>query len=678
MGNRLASETSPYLLQHADNPVDWYPWGEEAFEKARREDKPILLSVGYSACHWCHVMAHESFEDPATAELMNRAFVNVKVDREERPDVDSIYMNAVQAMTGQGGWPMTVVMTPDGKPFFGGTYFPPEDRFGRPSFRRVVLSLEDAWKNRRAEVLASANELTHYLGQLSSLPSAKGELDETVLEHALEALERSFDAKHGGFGGAPKFPPHSVLRFLLRQGDEARQLAYRTLDKMALGGIYDHLGGGLARYSVDEAWLVPHFEKMLYDNAQLVQRYAEAFQLTGKALYSQVIEETVDWARREMLGPEGGFYSALDADSEGEEGKFYLWDESEFDELLGDDAKLAKVYFGVSTVGNFEGRNILHVPYSKEAVAERFGLSLGALDAKLARIKEALLEARTRRVRPGCDDKILTSWNGLMLAALADAGRILKRRDYLELATRNAEFVRRELYRDGRLVHSYKNGQAKIAGLLEDYAYYGLGLVALYRATFESRWLLLAFELAERIVAHFHDPQGGFYSTADDAEALIVRPKSYFDSPNPSENAATAELLLTLARYGHMPEGEALAADVLKPMTEAMRKQPSGFGTMLCVLQGLLSPPREVALFGDREADDTRALLEVLERRPLPHAAVALVEGPNDPLVARLPFLQGRGRLDGKATAYLCEGGACRLPVTTPEELERQLRSTFG
>ncbi len=677
MGNRLASETSPYLLQHADNPVDWYPWGEEAFEAARREDKPILLSVGYSACHWCHVMAHESFEDPETAALMNRAFVNVKVDREERPDVDSVYMSAVQAMAGQGGWPMTVVMTPDGKPFFGGTYFPPEDRFGRPSFKRVILSLEDAWKHRRAEVLEAADKLTQYLGQLSSPPSTKGELDETVLEDALAALKRSFDAQHGGFGGAPKFPPHSVLRFLLRQGDAARQLAYHTLDKMALGGIYDHLGGGFARYSVDEVWLVPHFEKMLYDNAQLIQRYAEAFQRTGKPLYKQVVEETIAWARREMLGPEGGFYSALDADSEGEEGKFYLWSESEFDALLGEDARLAKVYFGVSAMGNFEGRNILHVPHSKEAVAERFGLSLDAFDAKLVRIKEALFEAREKRVKPGCDDKILTSWNGLMLAALADAGRVFKRQDYLELATRNAEFVRRELYRDGRLLHSYKGGQAKIDGLLEDYAYYGLGLVALYRATFQSRWLLLAFELAETIVARFHDPEGGFYSTADDAEALIVRPKNYFDSPNPSENAATAELLLTLARYGHMPEGEALAADILKPMSEAMRKHPNGFGTMLCVLQGLLSPPREIAIFGDREADDARALLEVLEQHPLPYAAVALVAGPDDPLVARLPFLQGRDQTQGQATAYVCEGGACRLPVTTPKELERQLRGVL-
>jgi uncharacterized protein YyaL (SSP411 family) len=673
MANRLSRETSPYLLQHAHNPVDWYPWGEEAFDQARREDKPILLSVGYSACHWCHVMAHESFEDPETASLMNRAFVNVKLDREERPDVDAIYMNAVQAMTGQGGWPLTVVMTPDGKPFFGGTYFPPEDRFGRPSFKRIILSLEAAWQSRREEALKSAEQMTRYLGQLSSLPVTAGGLSQAVLAEALAALAHSFDTSYGGFGGAPKFPPHSVMRFLLRQGGEGRQMALYTLDQLASGGIYDHLGGGFARYSVDERWLVPHFEKMLYDNAQLIQRYSEAFALTGQPRYAQVVAKTIEWVRREMLDPSGGFYSALDADSEGEEGKFYLWDEVEFEALVGEDARLAKAYYGVSTMGNFEGRNILHLPHSKEVVAERCGLSLAELDHRLARIKRTLFTAREQRIRPGLDNKILTSWNGLMLAALSDAGRIFKRQDYLDLAIANAEFIRRELYRNGRLKHSFKRGEAKIAGLLEDYAYYGLGLLALYRATLSGQWLMLALGLAESIIAHFHDPEGGFFSTADDAEPLLIRPKNYFDSPNPSENAAAAELLLTLARYTGNAEWEALATASVQPLLEAAGRQPSGFGALLCVVQELLEPPREIAIIGDRESEDTQRLLAVLDARPLPHAAIALIEGPGDPLVARFPFLQGKECLGGKATAYVCERGACRLPVTTPEALSAQL-----
>ena len=679
MANRLSRETSPYLLQHAHNPVDWHPWGTEAFDKARREDKPVLLSVGYSACHWCHVMAHESFEDPDTAALMNRAFVNIKLDREERPDVDAIYMSAVQAMTGQGGWPLTVVMTPDGKPFFGGTYFPPEDRYGRPSFKRVILSLEALWRNRREEALEPAEQMTQYLRQLASLPDTAAGLSQAVLDEALDTLAKSFDASYGGFGGAPKFPPHSVLRLLLRKGGKAREMALYTLEQMALGGLYDQLGGGFARYSVDERWLVPHFEKMLYDNAQLIQRYSEAFALTGQPRYKQVVEETVEWARRELLDPSGGFYSALDADSEGEEGKFYLWDEAELDALVGADAKLAKAYHGVSALGNFEGRNILYLSHDKEAVAERFGLSLAELDAKLTRIKQTLFEAREGRVRPGLDNKILSSWNGLMLAALSDAGRIFKRQDYLDLAVANAEFIRRELYQEGRLRHAFTSGQAKIAGLLEDYAYYGLGLLTLYRATFDGQWLRLAFELAETIISHFHDDErSGFFSTADDAEPLIIRPKNYFDAPNPSENAAAAELLLRLARYTGNAEWERLATTAVKPLLDVLRRQPSGFGALLCVVQDWLEPPREIAILGGRRDHDTQALLAVLDAQPLPHVAVALVEDSSDPLVARLPFLQGRDRVDGKATAYVCEAGSCRLPVTTPEALKAQLVSVLS
>ncbi len=671
--NRLAAETSPYLLQHAGNPVDWFPWGEEAFEKAKAEDKPILLSVGYSACHWCHVMAHESFEDEGTATLMNERFVNVKVDREERPDVDAVYMNAVQAMTGAGGWPMTVVMTSAGEPFFGGTYFPKEERFGQPAFKHVLSSLATAWQDRRGEVLESAGSMTQYLTRLSGLGGEGGDLSQEALEEALEALSRGFDAVHGGFGPAPKFPPHSVLRFLLRQDDPYREMALFTLRKMAQGGIYDQIGGGFARYSVDERWLVPHFEKMLYDNAQLAQRYAAAYQLTGEPLFKEVVEETVGWLKREMTSPEGGFYSALDADSEGEEGKFYLWDAREFDAVLGEDAAFAKAYFGVSEAGNFEGRTILTALENSQAVADVFGLTPETLGAKPTSIKTRLLEHRETRIRPGLDDKILTSWNGLMLGALADAGRILGRPDYLDLARANASFLRDKLYQNGRFKHSYK-GEARIDGLLEDYAYVALGLVSLYQATFESEWLLWALELAETVLEHFRDPEnGGFFSTADDGERLIVRLKNHFDSPNPSENAATAELLVTLSRYTDNAEWERLAADTLRPMTEAMRQHPSGFGTMLGALEHLLAPPRELALFGDLPGEDTRALLNVVNETPRPYTAVALVQSLDDPLVARVPFLQGRDRLDARATAYVCEGGACRLPVTAPEALRKQL-----
>ncbi|MDZ7706109.1 MAG: thioredoxin domain-containing protein [Trueperaceae bacterium] len=672
--NRLADETSPYLRQHAHNPVDWYPWGEAAFEKARAEDKPILLSVGYSACHWCHVMAHESFEDAGTAELMNASFVSIKVDREERPDVDTIYMNAVQALTGSGGWPMTVVMTPAGEPFFGGTYFPPDDRYGRPSFRRVLTSLANAWQQRRDEVMASAQNVTQHLGQLTRFRGDGGGLEPLLLARALDTLQQRFDTVHGGFGDAPKFPPHSALKFLLRRPEQvAEQMATETLTKMARGGIYDHLGGGFARYSVDKVWLVPHFEKMLYDNAQLVSRYAEAFQQTANPHYREVIDETLGWVLRDMTSDEGGFYSALDADSEGEEGKFYVWDEADFDRLLGDDAELAKTYFGVSTVGNFEGRNVLHVPNEPAEVASEFGMSVEALAAKIDVVKQQLFEAREPRVRPGLDDKILCSWNGLMLAAFADAGRVLERDDYLDVARRNARFLRAAFYKDGRLEHSYKDGQAKIGGLLEDYAYFGLGLVALYRATLEPEWLLLAFDLADVIVEHFRDEQGGFYGTPDDGEALIVRPKNIFDAAVPADSAAAAELLLVLARYSDNRAWEDLVADTVRPLGDALEQQPSGFATFLHVLDHLLRPPQEVAIVGDPAAEDTAALVRAVQERALPYTAVALSTGPDDELAERLPFLQQRGRVDGKATAYVCEAGACRQPVTEPQALREGL-----
>jgi uncharacterized protein YyaL (SSP411 family) len=673
--NRLADETSPYLLQHADNPVDWFPWGEEAFRKAEAEDKPILLSVGYSACHWCHVMAHESFENPEIAALMNAHFVPVKVDREERPDVDAVYMSAVQTMTGAGGWPMTVALTPEGKPFFGGTYYPPDDRLGHPGFRRVLTSLADAWKTRRGEVDEAAQTLTGQLGAVQ-LPAGEGELDGSLAADALTTLNGTFDAAHGGFGAAPKFPPHTGLEFLLlRPEPRALELATTTLDKMAQGGIYDQLGGGFARYSVDAHWLVPHFEKMLYDNAQLVSCYAEAYAHTQKPLYKKVVEDTLAFAARELRSPEGGFYSALDADSEGEEGKYYVWRESELDALLGEDAELAKAHFGVTPEGNFEGHSILFVAEPVEVLAERFLLSQEDVVARLERAKKILFEARQPRVRPGLDDKVLCSWNGLMLGALADAGRVLGREDYLETARETARFMQGVFYRDGRLLHTYKAGQARIAGMLEDYSLFALGLLALYRASLEAEWLLLALELTETVVGEFHDPaSGGFFSTVAGGD-LIVRPKDLFDSAIPSGNGAAALLLAALSRYTDNRAWEALALDTIRPLQEAMRRYPTGFASLLVALERLYAPPQEIAIFGDRDDPKTQALLKVLKAAPLPHTALALIGTEDAPLIERLPFTQGRGMVDGKATVYVCAGGACRLPVTTPEGLRDQLEA---
>lgn len=672
--NKLAEETSPYLLQHAANPVDWYPWGEAAFARANAEDKPILLSIGYSACHWCHVMAHESFENLEIAALMNAHYVSVKVDREERPDVDAIYMNALQAMTGSGGWPLTAILTPGGKPFFCGTYYPPEDRLGQPGFPRLLTSLANVWATRRDEALEAAETLTGQLGALA-LPAAAGELSPGIAEDALASLQSRFDGVHGGFGGAPKFPPHTALQFLLSRPEaEALTLAMVTLEKMAEGGIYDQLGGGFARYSVDERWLVPHFEKMLYDNAQLVSRYAEAYARTGGLIYERIVEETLAFVKRELGAPEGGFYSALDADSEGEEGKYYVWSSGEIDALLGDNADIFKARYGVTETGNFEGQNILFVAESISALAERLSLTEAEVEARLARARGVLFEARQSRVRPGLDDKILCSWNGLMLAAWADAGRVLERDDYLETARETAHFLRRAFYWDGSLHHTYKAGEAKVEGLLEDYAYLALGLLALYRATLESEWLLWALELTETIVREFHDPEtGGFFTTVA-GSGLIVRPKDLFDAATPSENGAAVQLLAILARYTDNRAWEDLALATVRPLQEALRQHPTGFASLLVALEILYAPPQEIAIFGARDDPETQAMLE-LAKTVSPFTAVALIEDETSPLIAKLPFTEGRGRVGGKPTAYVCERGTCRLPVTTAEALRVQLEA---
>ena len=515
--NRLADETSPYLLQHAENPVDWYPWGEEALERARREDKPILVSIGYSACHWCHVMAHESFENPDIAAKMNELFVNIKVDREERPDLDGVYMTAVQAMSGHGGWPLNVFLTPDGTPFYGGTYFPPEDRGGMPGFLQVLDAVSDAYHNRRADVEENAEQTRELLQRLSRDWPRSESLSRTIATRATEALAALFDARNGGFGTAPKFPQPAAIEFLLRQskrGDQqATIMAKRTLDRMARGGLYDQIGGGFHRYTVDAIWLVPHFEKMLYDNSQLASVYLAGYQAFEDPLYRRVAAETLDFVVRELTHPEGGFFSTLDADSAGHEGLFYTWTPDELEEVLGaEDAEIARAWFAVTPGGNFEGRSVLSTPRSLTDVADRLGMDESTLQEAIDRIRATMLAARGQRERPGLDRKVIASWNGLMLKAFADGARILGRSDLLEVARKNANFIVDSMLRGGRLVRSWNDGDARVSGYLEDYAFVIDGFLALYRATLEARWLEIALALTDTMIEEFADPDGpGFF-----------------------------------------------------------------------------------------------------------------------------------------------------------------------
>ena len=554
--NRLQYETSPYLRQHADNPVDWYPWGEEALERAKAEDKPILLSVGYSACHWCHVMAHESFEHEPTAKMMNDLFVNIKVDREERPDIDDIYMQAIQALSGQGGWPMTVFLTPEGKPFYGGTYFPREPRQGMPAFRQVLDGVAEAYLNRRDQVEDAASNLSEALNrELLGIGGSELALNADLLDTTYKKIGTGFDRMHGGFGGAPKFPQPINLEFLLRAyartGDltPLEQVTF-TLDKMARGGIYDQIGGGFHRYSVDAIWLVPHFEKMLYDNAQLSRVYLHTWQITGDAFYKRIATEVYDYILREMTAPEGAFYSTTDADSEGEEGKFFVWDKAELEDLLGEDAPTAIEYWGVGGRGNFEGHNILNVPSDDDTVASRLKMTVDELQNRLVTIKDKLYATRTHRVHPGLDDKILTAWNGMMLASLAEAARVLDREDYREGAIRNAEFLLREMVaQDGRLYRTHKDGQSKLNGYLEDYANLIDGLLELYQTTFDEKWFTEARRLADHVLEHFGAGDGGFFDTSNDHEALIARPRNMQDNATPSGNAMMARQFIRLAAY---------------------------------------------------------------------------------------------------------------------------------
>ena len=676
--NRLIHETSPYLLQHAHNPVDWLPWGEEALRRARTEDKPIFLSIGYSACHWCHVMEHESFEDPETAALMNELFINIKVDREERPDLDAIYMDAVQAMTGQGGWPMSVWLTPDGKPFHGGAYYPKEPRYGMPGFQQVLRAVADAYHNRRDQVNGQAERLAMMLRRSASLQADGGELGADILEEALGQMRQYFDDEDGGFGNQPKFPQPMTLDFALMQHQrtgnlDALYMAELTLEKMAHGGIYDQLGGGFHRYSVDAIWLTPHFEKMLYDNAQLLRTYLHAWQVTQRPLFRRVVEETIDYVLREMTAPSGGFYSTQDADSEGHEGKFFVWSQAEIEALLAPHtAAIFGDYYGVSARGNFEGKNILSIVRSVEQVARRFQVNEEMVRAALEQGRAVLFAHRETRIKPGRDEKILTEWNGLMIHALAECGVALDRPDALQAAIEAADFILAKMSQpDGRLYRSYKDGQARFNAYLEDYAAFARALLALYEANFELRWLGEATRLTQIMFAQFHDPAGGFFQTGVDHEQLVARRKDFIDNAIPSGNALAAETLLRLAVLLDKPAYRDEAGRILLMMKDAMARQPTGFGRLLGVLDGYLAPSQEIAIVGAREDAATQALLAEVRRHYLPHTVVALKEPEEQETM--LPLLQGRTLVDGKPAAYVCENFACKLPVTDAAALAQLL-----
>ncbi|HKW49902.1 MAG TPA: thioredoxin domain-containing protein [Gemmatimonadaceae bacterium] len=675
MPNRLANETSPYLLQHAQNPVEWYPWGEDALQRARSEDKPILLSVGYAACHWCHVMEHESFEDETTAHLMNEKFVNIKVDREERPDIDGIYMQAVQAMTGRGGWPMTVFLTPDGLPFYAGTYFPADDRHGLPSFKRVLSAVDDAYRNRRSDVERTTTQLREFFASTKHPTRGTGTLTPLLLERAYRELAQDYDMRRGGFGGAPKFPQAMALDSLLRywartQTTLALTIAQESFRSMARGGIYDQLGGGFARYAVDEAWLVPHFEKMLYDNALLARLGTHLWQATKDAELRRVVEETLDWVLREMAAPDGGFYSSLDADSEGHEGKFYVWSLEEIEAVLGTEAPLAIEYWGVTAGGNFEGKNILHVPNDAKVVAARQGVSIEELRARIAHARHTLLRARAARIRPGRDDKTLASWNGLMLRALAEAARAFDRMSYREEAVRHGEQLFRLLVREDRVFRTVSRGKAKIAGFLEDYAALGLAALALYELTFDEVWLTRARSLADAAVRWFWDDEtGAFFDTASDHESLVTRPRDVTDNATPSGTSLAAELLARLADLLQDESMRRRATYVLETIAEPMVRHPAAFGHALGVADLLVRGAIELAIVGDPDTDDFRALSRAAAERYVP----GLVLAGGAARRSGIPLLADRSMTDGRATAYVCRNYTCRAPVTDGLALTAQL-----
>jgi uncharacterized protein len=668
--NALISETSPYLLQHAHNPVQWFPWGPEALAKAKAEDKPILLSVGYSACHWCHVMAHECFEDEEIANLMNQSFINIKVDREERPDLDAIYMSAVQLTTGRGGWPMTVFLTPDQQPFFCGTYFPKDDRYGVPGFRRVLLGVDLAYREKKEILYQDADAITAALKQsgIRSDPSTK--LTKAMLLEAANAIASDYDSTYGGFGGAPKFPPSMAVSYLMRCSLKEGAKSYleiinKTLAQMACGGIYDQLGGGFHRYSVDAQWLVPHFEKMLYDNALLSRAYLDGFLLTGDESYRQICREVLDYVIREMTSDEGGFYSSQDADSEGGEGEYYVWADKEIQELLGEgDAGIFCRYYGVTPGGNFEGKNILHVSMPIDEFARAKNLSEKHILALLQRCRETLFKARELRIKPGRDEKVLTAWNGLMLRGFAEASHVFHSEAYLQIAIRNAEFLLSKMYCSGSLLRSYKDGRARFSAYLDDYAFLIDGLLSLYEATFDLRWISAAEDLARKMAERFWDPQEkNFFFTPDDHEALIHRPKEIYDNALPSGNSVAAGALLRLGAFTGNQQWSGYAIAIMESNAGLMAKAPNAVPHLLCALDSYLGSTTEIAIIGSPENETVGKFAAEVFRYYKPNKVVACgLEG-------GLSLLENRPQVNGRPTIYVCKNHVCEKPVNSLEEL---------
>ena len=675
MSNHLANALSPYLRQHAENPVDWYPWGRPALDKARQEQKPIFLSIGYSACHWCHVMAHESFQDPDTAAFLNSHFVCIKVDREERPDLDSLYMSVVVAMTGQGGWPMSVFLTPDLKPFYGGTYYPPEPRYGLPGFLELLKALVLAWQDKREEILHESARLVSQLNEQSAQPQPAGAFDQTGLDSAVKSLTESYDWQNGGWGSAPKFPQPMLIDFLLRRhiAGDARALepAYHALRAMRRGGMYDVVGGGFARYSTDAHWGIPHFEKMLYDNAQLVSVYLHAWQINNEPAFRQVVEQSLAFITRELTCPEGGFTSSLDADSEGEEGKFYAWTPNELAACLGEQVEFFKSAYGITAAGNWEGRIVLQRQLDDAGLAAHFGLTNNEVLSRLAECHARLLAARARRIRPAADDKVLTAWNGLMLASFAEAGAAFENADLLGVAARNADFLLNALCPGGSLRHAWRDGQTGQEVFLEDYAALILGLLALYQADFQVRWFQQAERLSQEMVERFSNPQGGFFDTPGEAQTIFSRQMEMQDNATPSGNALAAQALLKLAAFTGNESYRARAEQSLQMVSQPATRYPAAFGAWLSAADFALSQVSQVAIIGEPSDPPTRALLEAVRLGYHPNLVLAVSGLPATPGSPAL--LEQRPMLAGQPTAYVCKGFVCDLPVTQPEDLARQL-----
>jgi uncharacterized protein YyaL (SSP411 family) len=681
--NRLSDSTSPYLLQHAHNPVDWHPWGEEALAKARNENKPIFLSIGYAACHWCHVMAHESFEDPEVAAFMNEQFVNIKVDREERPDIDAIYMQATVAMTGSGGWPMSVFLTPDLKPFYAGTYFPPVPRHNMPSFRDLLAGIARSWKEERDEVTRVGGQISSHLQQaLSNTRKSETTLTSEALESATKAIIDSYDWEHGGWGAAPKFPQPMSIEFLLRRATadpatDKKELpaAIHALKAMARGGMYDVVGSGFSRYSTDNLWRVPHFEKMLYDNAQLARVYLHAWQVTNDPFFQRVVVETLDFIEREMTHPEGGFYSSLDADSEGEEGKFYVWSLDEIRAVLKEESDFFEAAYGVTARGNWEGKNVLQRALDDASLAARFQLGLDSVPVKLAECHARLLSARSTRIRPGTDDKILTAWNGLMLATIAETARAFPdsnlRTRYLLLATRNADFLLNSLRVDGKLKRSWRDGRITNEVFLEDYAALILGLLDLYQTDFDTKWFAAAKQLADQMIELFEDPNGGFFDTSQDGEVLLLRPKDVQDNATPSGNALACEVLLKLAAFTDEGRYRDLAEKALGLISDFVSRYPTSFARWLSAADFAVGNVKQVAAVYEAGGSSAQDLLRLIQSAYRPNTVVAASTYP--PSNESPALLMDRPLKNGQATVYVCEGFVCKNPVTSIPELEKLL-----